>query len=799
MTKYFFTFLFRSLLNNKFFALINITGLALGFAGFILAYQYINRERSYDQWNPNYEYIYRIGLTYQGNYSPITPPSLAKTIKSQLPEIEQAGLILDYSYSNYPMFGKESVNVRKTLLIDSGAAKIFQIESMTGPLYKSTGQQEASLVSEELGKRLFGKEYLDFSAPKNVSVLSIHHGFKEKIYGIGKDRALSLIDYDLLLIKEIDSEQQGNPYNYHTYIQAKPGTNISLLADKITKIYQEQTAQEGLIKHSSFAKGKIYLDPLSNLHLRPKDGSNGPYLTLWILGILSALTLVLSAINFANLTMAQADSRAKEIGIKKMFGSSRSSITLQLLGEILTQCLLAACVAGLVLLLTGNMLKTWLNEDLIDYLFHTTTLLQLLSAICVTSIIAGFYPAVILAGYKIGTTIKGKLQTNPKRVYLRNSLLAFQFFIAFSFICGALLVYQQMQFVKETDKGFSTDQVINFKGVGLYYDMKPDGTFYDFKRRLTQSPNIVSVSSATNIPAGADAPPKKHFTYQNQTIELDHIGIDIGYFETLDIADVAGAGEISLDQLLKDSTENYAVINETAAKELGIRSPFGVKITGCETDFTVTAIVKDIIAYGFENKIAPTVYSYKNECGPGRYKTSVIVKTKAGKTKEAIQAVKEEWIKNPSAESLPLDYEFLDLAYAQLHAKQSQLEILLNGFTMLSLFIAMLGIFSVSAYDIVVRNKEISIRKILGATTKDILFHLNKTYIYILVTASVLGIPIAYFLMKDWLNNFAYKVSITPWIFILSIGVIAFILTIIVSFQSLKAARSNPIDALRDE
>lgn len=799
MSKYFFIFLYRTLWNNKLFTSLNIVGLALGFAAFILAYQYINREKNYDRWNPNYENIYRVGLTHEGEHVAQTPSPLAKAIRQQLPEIKEVGLVLDYSYSNYPIFGKETINVRKTLLMDSSAAKIFQIEAETGPLYRSSQQKEASLVSKELARQLFGKDNIDFSTPKQVAVLSKALGVTENIYGISKVRNLSIINYDLLLIKEIEGEQHGNPYNYHTYIQVSPETKIPQLTEKINQIYHDQVTQLSWTKHSSFANGEVYLDPLSHLHLRPKNGSNGAYLTIWILGILSLLTLTLSAINFTNLTLAQAQSRTKEMSIKKTFGSSTGSITVQLLAEVFVQCLAAALLALFIIALCGNILQTFLNDDLINYLFHPVTLLQLSLAVVITTVIAGLYPSLNVASYKTSTTIKDKLQAHPNRSILRNSLLTFQFFIALIFLCGSMLVYQQMQFIKKTDKGFNAEQVISFKGVGWYYDAKPDGTFYDFKRRIQQNPTIISVSSATNLPGGADVPPKKQFNYQNRPIELDHIGVDIGYFNTLNIESIAGTSQVSLEQLLKDSTAHYAVINQTAAKELGIVSPNGIKITGCETDFSVTAIVKDVKAYGFENKVAPTIYSYGDECGPGRFKTSMIVKAKAGNVKQAIEAVKEEWVKNPSAESLPLDYEFLDTTYAQLYAKQEQMEILLNGYTILSLFIAMLGLFSVSAYDVVVRNKEISIRKVLGASTKDILLHLHKPYIYMLTLASIVGIPIAYLLMNDWLNNFAYKTQLSPWIFVIGIGTIATILSIIVGFQSLKTARTNPIKSLRDE
>ncbi|SFS92848.1 ABC transporter permease [Sphingobacterium wenxiniae] len=798
MTKNFFLFFWRNLQKNKLFTFLNILGLALGFAGFILSYQYINRETGYDKWNANYDNIFLVGLTVHGQYTDQTAGTLAPAIEQNFPEVIRAGRRIDFFYGGYPVFGERTILVNKTTQVDSAAAHIFQVTSKTGPLYKSTEQEAATLVTQELADQLFPDDQ-SFDIPKKIPVVSIPMGIYEAIYGISEERLPSILDYDLLFIRDIHTGE-GDPFTYQTFIQTEPGTNIHTLTEKINNLYQKEISKLDKARSSAYSNGQIYLDPLSNLHLRPKHGSNTPYLTVWLLGILSLVILSLAAANFVNVILAQADKRAKEIGLKKVFGGQRSTIALQFLFEVFCQCLLAAGIAFLLLLLTGNILAKWFQDDLIKNMLTLTTAKQLTLAILLTTLLSGVYPAFVLSGYQPVRMLKGGLQTNPQRLGFRNGLLIFQFVIATVFIAGALVVRGQIGYIRSSDKGFDTAQIITFKGVGMFYDNKLDGQFHGLKSRLLQDPNIASVSAMSNVPGVlSDLPPSKQFTYIDTEVEMDHINIDLEYFNTLGIETVQGKSTITFDQLLQDSTRHYAVINETAAKELGWTNTTQAKITGCDVDFTIIGIVKDSKTYGFENLVTPTLYSYKDECGPGHFKSALLVKTKEGKVKEAIQAAEREWAKNPSAESLPLEFEFLDQQYKQLHARQERLEQVLYGFTFLSIIIAALGLFSMSAYQINIRKKEMSIRKVLGASIIQLFVQLNKPFLKVIMIANLLAIPISYLLLKNWLNNFAYRVSFNPWVFVWVASAIVIILILSISYQSVKAARANPVDSLRDE
>lgn len=790
----------RNLWKNKTFSILNILGLTLGFTGFILSYQYINRETSYDKWNPNYDKIYQIGLESDGAFTQETPPSLAPLIKENFPEVELAGRRMIYPYGGYPIFGETTVYMKTAALLDSSAAEIFQVKSQNGPLFKSRDQKEATLVNERDAKLLFKPEDLAFNEPKKLPMLAVNSGMEETIYGIIQERKLSMIDYDFIFIKEIgDEKADGNPFTYQTFIQVKENANIVALQEKINNLYQNKIANNDRVRSSAFAKGRIYIDSLANLHLQPKAGSNTPYLIVWIIGILSIIILVLASANFANMIMAQADQRVKELAIKKILGSSRLAIISQLLIEVLILTVIAASLSLIALAISGNILQKWFNDDLKNYLFSQKTLFQLSLAVVATTLLSGIYPAIVLSGYKTIHLLKGSFTKTAQKFTFRNALLTFQVVFAIVFIVGMLVVQQQIKYIRDTDKGFEPEQIISFNGIGLYYNGAIGGNFEDFQKRLMNDPSIVSATSATNVPSYGERPPKKEFFSNSAKFDMEHIVIDPRYFETLKIEKIAGEENISLAQILKDSLSNYAVINESAAKSLGLTNPIGAKIAGCDVNFEIIAVVKDSKTYGFENKVAPTVYSYKNECGQRIFKIALMVRTAAGMADQAIKIVEKEWQKNELSKDLPLDYRFMDQQYASLHAKQEEMQSAFNIFSIIAVIIASLGLFSMSAFQVTVKRKEMSVRKVLGASINAIFFQLNKPFFKIFGIACLFAIPLAFLMIRSWLNNFAYHIEIQWWYFAFAAVIVFGIILLTISYQAIKAAKENPVDSLRDE
>ena len=778
----------RNVLRTKLFTAFNIFGLALGFAGFILAYLYINRETSYDKWNPNYEHIYLVGLTYQGSNTDLTPPALANALKSKLPELVEVGRVSYFPWE-LPFISDEGyAYVKDWKAADLSIAKMFGVEAYHS-LLSDTSRSEVNLLSPETFQHVFPDqdEWTFQSEAVKMDPLGM---FTYNIHGAAKPRGLSNFTYDAIFFLPVLPEREGDPMPYQTFLQVKSGTDTKLLEKKIDAIYKQEIAKQHYSATAAFAEGDIYLDPLKNLHLKPKHGSNSGYITVWALGLLSGVILLLAGINFANLMIAQAGKRAKEIGIKKLFGVSRRRLALQFMGEVLVHCLVAAILAGGLIYLFQHVLEKWQGYDLVNSVSVTSLIWELLLATLLTTLVSGGYPALILSGYRPAHILKGNFQTNHRTVWFRHALLTFQFVIAMVFISGALILNKQLDYMRHGDKGFDPAEVVYIKNMKLLN--KPED-FRPFRDRMKAYPGIEYTTVATSVPGGID-PTRKEFQFRDKMWQVDHIGVDFDYVETMGMEVLQGHSLI--EAYAADSVKG-ALINETLAKSLGVEQAVGQTIRGCDTDFEIVGVVKDSKTQGFERAVQPMVYSIHNPCG--QYKTEILVRVKPGTMQQTLVALEKDWKSINSSAGDYFSYDFIDQKYAALYAQQEQLESAFSTFTVLSIAIAMMGLFSMSAYSIRIRQREMSIRKVLGASVGQLFIHLNRSFFRTFLLANLIALPVAYFLVGLWLDTFAYRIDIQWWMFALAGTVALLIAVLTVAYQSLRAARANPVDSLREE
>ncbi|SEL45111.1 ABC transporter permease [Parapedobacter koreensis] len=780
----------RNVLRTKLFTAFNILGLALGFAGFILAYLYINRETSYDRWNPNYDNIYLVGLSYQGQYTDLTPPALATAIKAKLPEVVEVGRVSYFPYELPFISDDGETFVRDWKAADLSIAKMFGVEAY-GISVTDTSLPELNLITPEIAKALFPNDAVQVFEPRLIALQNEQSGMYYHIHGATRPRRLSNLTYDAIFFKpDLAGDKEGDPLPYQTYIQVKPGTDIALLDKKIKQVYKQEISQHHHVVTSAFAKGDTYLDPLKDLHLRPQHGSNTGYITVWALAILSGVILLLAGINFANLMIAQANKRAKEIGLKKVFGVSRVGLALQFMGEVVFQCVLAAGLSWLFVLLCGNALQKWLNYDLAFSALGGHIAWQLLLAAAVTALVSGIYPSVVLSGYHPVNILKGNFQTSHRTAWFRHTLLTFQFIIAMVFISGMLILNRQLNYIRDGDKGFDPAQVVYIKNAML---LNNPADFKPFRDRIQSYPGIEYVTAATSVPGGI-GPAEKEFEYVNEARKADHIAVDFDYVQTMGMEVLQGR---SFTETFAADSAKGAIINETFAKTFGMQNPIGQTIRGCETDFQIVGVVKDSKMEGFERLVRPTVYSINNACG--QFKTEILVKIKPGTARQTLVALEKDWKSINRLDGEHFRYEFVDRKYAALHAQQEQLESAFSAFTILSISIAMMGLFSMSAYSVSIRQKEMSIRKVLGASVSQLFLQLNKPFLRIFLLANLIALPLAYLLIDRWLAIFAYRIAVQWWMFALAGCSALLIAFFTVAYQSVRAARANPVESLRDE
>lgn len=791
MLKINFLVTWRNMLRSKAFTVINLLGLGMGFAGFLLSALYINRETGFDKQNPELENIYLIGITHQGASTDLTPPALARAVAANIPEVKKVGRI-SYSPFETPFISSSgSIHVKNWKGADRSIAEIFNIE-VPGLDLTNPNLTETNLITEDLARILFPDSRHDPAQFPQQIALDQNHTFIYNIHGIAPDNKHSNLNYEAIFFKNdlADHQETGNPVPFQTYILLHPGQDAARVEQKINSIYHQHISPEHHTVTSGFAKGDIYLDPLKNLHLQPRHGSNTGYLTVWALRLLSGLILLMAGINFANLMVAQANKRIREMSIRKLMGLSSLQLGIQLMLETLLLCVMAGVLSMAFIVAGKPVLQQWVFPDPSYFVIDHHLSVQLGIAVIITALIAGVYPAVMLSRFKPANTLKSTYRTQSGTYLIRNGLLTFQVVLAMIFISGFIIMREQLRFMSESEKGFDPSQVIHVKNMGIYDTPK---AFQPVRNQLAAYDGVTHATVATHTPGSLETL-QKNFTFIDQEYSMAHVGVDFDYFETLGIDLLEGR---TFQAPFSADPVKTAVINETAARKLGVGSPIGKTIRGCDTEFIIAGVVKDSKMQGFEKLIKPTVYTIENTCG--QFKCEILLKIAPGTTRKTLDALEKNWATINKIDGFLFNYEFIDQKYAQLNRQHELLQTAFTGFTMLAIGIAIMGLLSMTIHAVSLREKELSIRKIMGAGPVRLFLLLNRPFIRIVILAVVIASPIAWWVMNQWLQDFAYRIEIQWWMFAVA-GLLAIgIALATVSSYAVKAALANPADSLRNE
>ena len=781
----------RNLWRNRNITAINVGGLAIALAAFILIILYFSYETGFDKSNPNYKNIYIVGRIYPEFKTNYTSPPLARAIKENFPEVELAGITKGGSFELVLRNGNKTVFTRNFIQVDYSAARILDLKP-SGGLERPAGQKERlNYLSKENISTLFPDKKDD--KPEIFGAGSSHSGITSKINGSIVTNPQSSITFDgVSIANEIGVGENYGYNNYYTYIQVKPGTDIASLEQKITGLYQAELLRMATDQKAidEIKQVSTFLDPLANQHLRPKAGNDAPYKILIIISLLGMLILVIACINFTNLSIAQAAKRAKEVGVKKVMGAYRIQLITQFLTEIFIQCFVATILALIVAELMLPGFNNLLEVNLSIWYIGNDLIWQLPLILCLITIIAGVYPALVLSGFNPAMVLKGNFSTSKQSYWLQNGLLVFQFVIAVIFIIGVFIVNSQLKYMRSQDPGFSANQVVYIKNISYFND---PAVFKPIRERILQIPGIKAATVATSIPDGSKNG-TNGYTVNGKKSSIEFVDLDFDYFETLDIKLKEGR---FFSQAFKTDTANSAVINESAVANFGMKNPVGQTIRGCEMDYKIVGVVKDFKAQGFESAVQPTIYAIKNPCGNA--KLEIMLKIEESKMAAALATLKDQWPEINSKDGEDFRYEFLDDLYGKLFKKQEQLQSLFFASALLTIFIAVIGLFAFAKYITSGRTKEIAVRKILGASDIQILKLINTSFLIMVVLANIISWPIAYLLTNKWLETFAYRVGLPVFPFVIS-AVITILLTVItVSIQAQRAVKANPVDALKYE
>jgi len=779
----------RNLWKNKGITAINIGGLAVALAAFILVMIYATYETTYDKENPNYENIYIVGRTLPEFSTNFTPPPLGKAIKANFPEVEAVGMTKKGGFE-FPINNKQNTAFTTNYLImDYEAAKLFNLKPEGGLVKPEGDEKHLFYVNKETMQTLFPDK--KDAKPELVTIGGKTVGLTGEV-GVITGNPHSNITFNALSVRrELGKGENYGYNNYNTYILVKAGTDIDALEHKINDLYKREQIKDGEDVQSARFKGSsVFLDPLKNLHLKPKAANDSSYKVIVALSILAVMILVIACINFTNLSIAQATKRAKEVGIKKVLGVYRYQLTIQFLLEILLQCIVATVFALVVAELLLPNFNNLFNVPLKIWNGESRLVFQLPLILLAITIIAGAYPAVVLSGFKPAMVLKGNFQTGRSTSWLRSALLVVQFSVAVVFIIGLLIITSQLKYMRTQDIGFNPNQVVYIKNLTYFTDPK---VFEPVRERIMKVPGVQSVTVASGIPDGSENG-TIGYTANGVEASIDFLDVDFDYFETLDIKLAEGR---FFDSKFKTDTANSVVLNESAVAKYGLKNPVGQTIKGCDMDYKIVGVVKDFKTQGFEVPVQPTLYAIKNPCG--NMKLELMVKIDRAHTSDAIKALKANWADINTKDGENFRYYFLNDLYGKLFQKQEQLQSVFFAAALLTILIALLGLFAFAKYITNTRMKEIALRKILGASDLQVLKLLNTSFFKVVLIANLVSWPLAYVITQKWLETFAYRVDMSVLPFLLS-ALATILLTIItVSVQAAGAVKANPVDALKYE
>ncbi|MBG6234268.1 putative ABC transport system permease protein [Pedobacter sp. CAN_A7] len=769
---------------------INIGGIAVAIAAFIVIVLYTRYENNFDANNPNYENIYLVGRDLPNNITSYTSAELAKKIKETCPEIVYVGKTKFTNFEFAMLNENTRLYLKNVLSADADAYKIFNFRINIEQFKPKAMGERSFFLSLNDYKSLFPKS--KEVVPEMVMVVNKAFGMTSLVDGVFTPTPHSNIVFDgLALADDISFGTDATDQSYTTFIQVKPDTDIDHLENKINLLYHELLKKNVVEANLAGKKTKvIFLDPLKNLHLQARtEAVNHKKIIDGVL-YLGFLVLLLGCFNAININIEQSTKRAKEIGVKKVMGATRYSLSLQFMLEIFVQCSLAVVIALIIVESILPSINTVLSVNLSLGSGDPTILWLLPITLLLTTILTGIYPAWILSSFKPALVLKGNFEKSFEGQWLKKVFLVFQFSIAMAFIIGLLIVKGQLNYMQTQDKGFSAEQLLYIKNQAIF---NKEEVFKPVKDKIQKIDGVKSVTVASNIPTSPKAS-SQLFSVDGIENHFSVVNVGFDYFETLDIKLKDGrlfSSEFGLD------TVSNVIINEAAVKKYNISNPIGKAIRGCNTTYNIIGVISDFKSEGFEKAVEPTLYSIKNACGEA--KLAIMVKIDQNKIPSVLRELKGKWAGINKLDGEDLRYEFVDNLYNKLFERQERLRFIISALSAITMLIALFGIFAYAKFMTNSRRKEIAVRRILGAGDLQIVFLLNSHFTWLIIISNVIAVTAVYIIANKWLENFAYKQSLSASPFVITSALTGLLIIFTVSYQAYKAMKTSPAVILKSE
>jgi putative ABC transport system permease protein len=791
----------RNILKHKFYSVLNISGLAFGLTACFLIGLYIFDELSFDKFHKESENIYCVALhgkiAGQEIYTSSSCPPLSQEMVSEIPGVEQA--IRVNPWRNVVMkYEDKAFTETKALLVDSNFFDFFSFTLLEGDSKTALKEPNTMVLTRESAVRYFGNQS---AIGQLITVGNDNKAFK--VTGVAeKAPANSQIQYDMLLSSESDDNMKSNGWTnngLYTYFRKNPKTTIESVNTKLRAFVEEHVAPEleqGFgITFAEFEKNggvyAYYSYSLASSHLYQAELNDGisprsDVKYVYIMGAVGIFILLIACINFMNLSTARSASRAKEVGLRKTLGSVRSTLIAQFLSESFAYTLIStmlAIVAVYLLLPAFNLLSA--KELVFSSMLTPIMATGVVAIFLIVSLLAGSYPAFYLTSFNPVDVLKGKVKSGMKSKGVRSALVVVQFTISITLIISTMIVYNQLSYLQEKNIGLDKQNVLVLRNT-----RRLAGNMDAFKESLNSRTGL-KASYTNNVFPGVSN------TTVFRTAGTDQDRIMGAYFADYDHLDVLKIelkdGRFFSKDFPSDSTA--CVINEAAVKELGWTTDiFNQKLTNYNAekpfDMQVVGVVKDFNFESFKSKVRPLVIQLTKQAN------SMLIRYE-GPAKDAVAKVEEQW--KTIAANEPFEYAFLDQNFDELFREEQRLGQLFTVMTGIAIFVACLGLLGLASFTAEQRTKEIGIRKVMGATVTSVNTLLSKEFMILVGISFVVAAGFAWYIMDSWLGGFAYRIELGMSVFLIGGAIAAAIAWLTVSFHFIKAARSNPSDALRYE
>ena len=799
MIKHFFKIIWRNFVRDRQFSFLNLLGLSTGLACAILIYLWVNDELHIDKFNEKDSRLFQVIKTSPNADGTIhthetTPSLLAQSMANEIPEVEYAVSVRPEDIMGIVSAGDKHIKARPQF-VDKDYFNVFSLRLIEGNKDKVLTDKHGILLSDKLALKLF-------NTTEDIigRTVSWDHGDElngtyivSGIFEAPPSNATAQFDliFSYSLYFETYKDRYGLTLWYsnsaHTYLILKKGTNLKHFNEKIRDFsktkFKAAHGPEGLKW-----EGIIFLQRYSDKYLYNRyengkvAGGRIEYVRLFF--IIAVFILVIACINFMNLSTAKATSRMKEVGIKKVVGAHRGMLILQYMAESMLMAFLSLFIAILLVSLFLPQFSKITGKDLtLD--FQTNLVLPAINITLITGLIAGSYPALYLSGFKPALVLKGKLSASAGESWMRKGLVVFQFAISVILIVSVLVVYKQTEFIQSKNLGYSKDNIIQFTSEG-----KLRQGLSTFLNEVKKIPGVVNASSMDGDMLGQHSGggginwPGK---LPGHGIEFSGLDVDYDLMETLELT--MAEGRPFSREFGSDSSK--VIFNEAAIAAMGLKNPVGKIVEMWGNKKQIIGVVKNFHFESLYNKLGPFFFRYSENNG------NVLIKIKAGMERETLAQL-EKFYKNYNM-GLPLEYKFMDEDYQNLYASEERVAALSRYFAGIAILISCLGLFGLAAFTAQRRQKEIGIRKVVGATVSNVVVLLSKDFLKLVLIAVLIAFPLAWWMMNKWLHDFEYRIGIGVDVFLIA-GVSVILITVLtIIFQALKAAIANPVNSLRTE